>query len=63
MTFSFPPPAAGQVSARSAMRDKVSKMLKAHLKNQEKLKDRERTERLAALKSNDFEKYREYVNK
>lgn len=52
-----------QVSARAAMRDKVSKMLKAHLKNQEKLRDKERQDRLAALKGNDFEKYREYVNR
>lgn len=43
------------------LREAVCKQVKGWHKNAEKARDKERTERLAALKDNDFDKYREYV--
>jgi hypothetical protein len=44
-----------------ALRDKICKQVKLWHKNAERMRDKERQDRLTALKSNDFDKYREYV--
>jgi hypothetical protein len=44
-----------------ALRDKICKQVKMWHKNAERMRDKERQDRLTALKSNDFDKYREYV--
>lgn len=43
------------------LRDKICKQIRQFHKNAERMRDKEKQERLAALKSNDFDKYREIV--